>query len=283
MLKPSFDIVAENQDVAELRRSQLLLEISPSSFSYLFYDRSSHTLRALKHFPIEFMSERSLSESISQILQSESLLQEDIREAVVVYNFPESNLVPAKFFDISISKPVTELIFGSVQRGLVLSERVPSWDIYNCYRIPRDIHSLIQKEFTAGKYWHFYSLLLAGVESQSLPECEYLKLVFYPDRFILALFHQQQLHLVNSYTYQTPDDAVYFVLAALKQLNMSPSNAVLVVAGLIDEQSPLYAELLKYFINVNLEALPDEIDTKGLFDYFPGHYFSPILRSLLCV
>jgi hypothetical protein len=57
---------------------------------------------------------------------------------------------------------------------------------------------------------------------------------------------------------------------------------MLCISGLIDSQSALYSELLKYFPEVREDGIPEGIETNGLLEEFPAHYFSPLLKMSLC-
>ena len=57
----------------------------------------------------------------------------------------------------------------------------------------------------------------------------------------------------------------------------------LVVCGLIEKQSALFTELLKYFSDIECDRIPDSIHTKGMLEEYPEHYFSPILKMAACV
>lgn len=283
MLKPSFDIIPDNWNTQEHRATSMLIEISNSSFTYIFFDRQTKTLQALKHFSLDVHSEKPVVFSIEQIIKADPFLQENVRDAIVVYNYPESNIIPSALFDINLNKPISTLIYGNAERALMLNERVPDWDMYNAYRIPKDIHSLMQQQFAAGKYWHFYSLLIAGVDKDSITSEACVRLVFYSDRFILAAFHHKELFLINTYSYQTPEDVAYYTLSVIKQLDVQPDKVEVILSGLIDEQSALYSELYKYLLDLRFDTLPTEVSTGQLLDYYPPHYFSPLLRTLLCV
>jgi hypothetical protein len=165
----------------------------------------------------------------------------------------------------------------------LLSEKVIGFKMYNIYRVPREIHALLQRKFASGNYWHYYTLLLNDGQMQASPNEQIIKMVMRADQFLVAVFNGEKIQLVQSYAYQTPDDVSYYLLAICTRFNISQEKVTLIVSGLLDEQSRLYQELLKYFLHVQWDRLPDSIKLDEVFADFPNHYFSPLLKMALCV
>jgi hypothetical protein len=103
------------------------------------------------------------------------------------------------------------------------------------------------------------------------------------DQFLVAVFKDKAIQILQSYNYQTPDDVSYYLLSICNRFQISQEKVVLIVSGLLDEQSRLYQELLKYFLHVQWDRLPDGVRLDSVFSQFPSHYFSPLLKMALCV
>jgi hypothetical protein len=153
----------------------------------------------------------------------------------------------------------------------------------NIYSIPKDIHSLFKEKFQGSQYWHFYTLMMVSSKNEELTKGNISRMIFYNDKFVLGFFKDGMLQLLQTFTYQTPEDAAYYLLLICKQLGISQHDMVLNISGLIDSQSALYTELLKFFPEVNYEGIPEVYNTNGLLDEYPSHYFSPLLKMSLCV
>jgi hypothetical protein len=283
MFKAAFDIVPETKDTEELRNSQLLIEVGEKVFSYVVYHKEQHRFLALRQYNLDFTPGKTLLESLLEIISSDELLQLRFKEAFVIYNYTDSNFLPARFFHIELNQPTTELVYGNARKGLMLSEKVNGWDMYNIYRVPREIHALLQRKFAAGNYWHYYTLLLSDGQVKSTPETQVIKLVMGADHFLVAVFKDKAIQLLQSYSYQTPDDVSYYLLSICNRFRISQEKVVLIVSGLLDEQSRLFQELLKYYLHVQWDTLPDNIKLDAAFTPFPSHYFSPLLKMALCV
>ncbi len=283
MIKPAFDIIPAAWAQDELLDSILLIEVSEKLIGYVVYNKEQKQLLGLRQYHLDISAEKSTAQALSEIIANDALLQQHWKEAIVVYNFPDSSLLPDQYFDIGMNKSITELLFGNAFKGLILSEKIPAWDVYNIYRVSRDIHGTLQQKFTAGRYWHYYSILLSAFDKESKMPAFLLQCIFYPEKFVVAFFKGNNLQLLQTYQYETPEDVSYFLLKICHQFNVTQEELKLIVSGLIEQQSTLFTELLKYFQDIECEQVPEAIQTKGLLQNFPQHYFSPILKMAICV
>jgi|EndMetStandDraft_4_1072995.scaffolds.fasta_scaffold117782_2 hypothetical protein len=283
MLKANFDIVPEMRDSDELRNSQLLIEVGDKMFSYVIYHKEQRRFLGLRQYNLDYTPGKTMLENLLEIITNDDLLQIPFKEAFIIYNYTDSNFLPEKVFHIELNQPVTEIIYGNAKKGLLLSEKVIGFKMYNIYRVPREIHALLQRKFASGNYWHYYTLLLNDGQMQTSSNEQVIKMVMRADQFLVAVFNGDKIQLVQSYTYQTPDDVSYYLLAICNRFKISQEKVTLIVSGLLDEQSRLYQELLKYFLQVQWDRLPDTVKLDEPFAAFPDHYFSPLLKMALCV
>jgi hypothetical protein len=283
MLKANFDIVPEMRDSDELRNSQLLIEVGDKMFSYVIYHKEQRRFLGLRQYNLDYTPGKTMLENLLEIITNDELLQIPFKEAFIVYNYTDSNFLPEKVFHIELNQPVTEIIYGNAKKGLLLSEKVIGFKMYNIYRVPREIHALLQRKFASGNYWHYYTLLLNDGQMQTSSNEQVIKMVMRADQFLVAVFNGDKIQLVQSYTYQTPDDVSDYLLAICNRFKISQEKVTLIVSGLLDEQSRLYQELLKYFLQVQWDRLPETVKLDEGFGEFPDHYFSPLLKMALCV
>jgi len=283
MLKANFDIVPEMRDPEELRNSQLLIEVGEKMFSFVIYNKEQRRFVGLRQYNLDYTPGKTMLENLLEIVTNDEWLQSQYKEAFIIYNYTDSNFLPEKVFHIELNQPVTEILYGNARKGLLLSEKVIGYKMYNIYRVPREIHALLQRKFSSGNYWHYYTLMLYDQQVQPSAGEQVIKMVMRADQFLVAVYNGEQIQLIQSYTYQTPDDVSYYLLGICNKFNISQDKVTLIVSGLLDEQSRLYQELLKYFLQVQWDRMPDTIKMDQVFSAFPTHYFSPLLKMALCV
>jgi hypothetical protein len=280
MIQPAFDI--GNSEALSAQEGHLLVEISGQSFNYILFSKDPYRLVLLRQYRVYTTNEKMVRDILEEIISGDPVLQQYAEKAVVVYNFPEANILPQEYFNSQLNVPLTKLFFGESVNGFVFNEQVRDRELQNVYSVPKEIHSLFKEKFIGSSYWHFYTLLLNSSEKELSGPTNNFRIVFYHDKFIAAFFIGNQLQLIQTFNYHTPEDVAYYLLLICKQFNLKQQEVALSISGLIDSQSALYTELLKYFEQVYEEGIPEEMDTNGLLQELPSHYFSPLLKMSVC-
>jgi hypothetical protein len=283
MLKPAFHIEVSDIQETDLLQSRLLVEVNTHSFSYVLLNQRNMSPLVVKYFQLDPSKDRPLTEVLQEILEEDEFLRRPVKETLLVYNFPESSLVPEPLFSTDINKEITDIIHGNLHKGLILTEKIPWWDFFNVYRISPDLHHLLQNQFTAGKYWHYYSLLLKSYKMfDSVENQDSLKVIFYSDKMVALVVKKGVIHLMQTFYYQDTKDVAYHLLNCCHQLGVNQEDVRLLVGGLIDRQSALSVELHKYFLQITFEQIDESIKITDELKELPLHYFSSILKMAVC-
>ena len=283
MLKPAFQIEVSNISAEELLHSRLLVEVNPNSFTYVLLNQRNMSPLVVKYFQLEHSKDHPLSEVLREIMEEEVVLRRPVKETLLVYNFPDSSLVPEPVFTPDTNREIIDALHGNLQKGLILTEKIPWWELFNVYRIPPDLHQLLQQTFSAGKYWHYYSLMLKSYKMFDWADREdCIKAIFYADKMVMLAIREGRVQLVQTFSYQDTKDVAYYLLNCCRQLGLSQERVRLLVGGLIDRQSSLSTELHNYFLHVHFEDIDDSIKITDELKELPLHYFSSILKMAVC-
>jgi hypothetical protein len=278
MAKILFDIAA--QEATGLQDGHLLIEISPHIFSYAAIDKDKNLLH-LRFYELDTHGNRDLAAEIGDIINNDDLLNAPAAGKTLVYNFPESQLIPEACFHSDNSKDMAGLLHGDFNQGIILNEKITGTQQYNLYQVPAALHNLLQRSFTGSDYWHYYSLWISLKQQAAQPD-SFISVLFYPNRILVHAVKNQQLYLLQSYVFEAAEDAGYYLLNICLQLELSPETTPILLSGMIDGSSALYTEIHKYFGQPSLEAFPGASSIAALEEY-PAHFFSPLLNLALCV
>jgi Protein of unknown function (DUF3822) len=283
MHKPAFQIEVSDILDEELLQSRLLVEVNPHALTYVLLNQRNMSPLTVKHFQLESSRDSPLADTLREVLGADPLLRRPVKETLVIYNFPESSLVPEPVFSMDNNREIIETLHGNLQKGLILTEKIPWWELFNVYRISPDLHQLLQQTFTAGKYWHYYSLLLKSFKMFDSAEPEdCIKVIFYSDKMVTLVVREGKVHLVQTFFYQDTKDVIFHLLNVCQQLGLKQEDVKLLVGGLIDRQSALSTELFKYFLRIRFEEIDESIRITDELKELPLHYFSSILKMAVC-
>jgi hypothetical protein len=219
MYKINFDIGRIDDDVA-LSQCRIVMELGADVFNYLVADADNRILK-VKYYRLESDDNTAYLEQLEELLKQDALLQQPARDVVVIYQFPESHLVPVPHFNMDQNKALLDLLHGDLNKGVMLSEKVKGWDTYNVYRIGSDLHQLLQRKFTNIRYCHQYSLLLQSLQPVVEEANNSISVSFYSHCFVAAVVQQKELQLIQRFPYHTAEDAAYWLLNIFQQFNFT--------------------------------------------------------------
>jgi len=99
------------------------------------------------------------------------------------------------------------------------------------------------------------------------------------DKLDIIYFKDRTLNYFNSFRFNSPDDAIYFIGLVLQELNLSARDTTLMVSGSINTDEPLYGHLAGFFPKINL----NRIQLMELPVQLPPHQMLPLAALSLCV
>jgi hypothetical protein len=283
MLKPAFQIEVSSVSEEEMLQSRLLVEVNGNSFTYVLLNQRNMSPLVVKYFQLEHPKGSVLTDALGEIVSGDELLQRPVKDTILVYNFPESCLAPEAVYTMDANREIIDTLYGNLQKGLILTEKIPWWELFNIYRVSPDLHRVMQHHFTAGKYWHYYSLLLKSYKMfDSAEQEDCVKVIFYSDKMVVLALRQGKIQLVQTFLYQDTKDVAYHLLNCCHQLGLDQESVRLLVGGLIDRQSSLSTELHKYFLRIQFEGIDESIKVTDELKELPLHYFSSLLKMAVC-
>lgn len=229
---------------------------------------------ALEHYNLKSLSISGLKE----MFQSNIYLKQAYANVFVFYNFPGANLIPERFYDEANSGVLLELMNGDLSENITLKDKVESMSIDIVYDVNLELHHELVKLFPNAKFSHFISLFIS--RQVYLPGA-YIDIAIYPDSFIVGFWKLGKLQLAQYYSFEYPEDIIYQVLNILHQWQCDTQDVQISLGGIIETQSPVYNELLRYFNKVNLHQRPIHFRYDFEFDRYPQHYFSTVFSLAL--
>ncbi len=284
-IRPDFDIHNEDPSAEDPSQCRLLIEVGYYSLIFVLLNVRGMRPAAIRVFQWPQLNTNEPETILRGILETDPILSRfQAGEVFLVYNFPESNLIPEKFYSADMTRPVTDLIYGDLSSDLVLDEKIPWFEFHNVYRVPAKIHFLMQEKFQSARYWHFYSLQLKCYKMfTAKEEPAFMKVFFYPDKMIVMVCKSGQLQLIQHFDYHDAKDVLYNLLNCCHQLNMSREGVVLDLSGMVEKKSALYEDLELYFLNIRFDSMEDSIKITDELMQYPNHFFSSLLKMTICV
>lgn len=199
----------------------------------------------------------------------------------VFYQQGEVTLIPANWFQTWYKEKILEVMFGSNTDSIILSDLVPEASAYNLYQVPRWMHGQVLRHFNMGECWHQRTSEIRELFLQKELNC--IKVVFYPNRFVITMVKEGELQLSQTFDYTSPEDVTYQMLQLVHRTGLSTQDTPVRLQGMIEEHSGVYREVSKYFMELSCERPLDSWQLAPGFDAWPSHYFTSVLTAAACV
>jgi hypothetical protein len=107
-----------------------------------------------------------------------------------------------------------------------------------------------------------------------------LHIIFYHSHFIITAVRDKELQLIQRLVYNSVYEVVYHILNVCERLAMPINETYIVISGLIDLKSALYAELYKYVYHLHIDEAGETAFDKAILSDYPAHYFIPFINPV---
>ena len=217
----------------------------------------------------------SLDESVDSILKMVSSTQHDRANFIVSPAFPQALLVPNKFFHLKSS--LLHNIYN-LSHFSPLNDPIAEWQLINVYALPLSVYKKIIEQEPKVSFMHAYTPLLkiySGFTSDYQLSAHSIG-----KQFRVMVKKDHHIHLVQTYSYSSPMDVVYFLLKICSEFQLPQDETQIIISGLIEENSALYKELHNYFLHLHFTIS----ETLSLPEHeYPNHFFTSLHNLAACV
>lgn len=273
-MRTLFEILSSKPDTENCK---LICEVSNEGFSFFIRNEDSNFFLGFGVYHYDKNKPAvGLPIDLKVLFHQKEIFSQSFKDVCVIYSFPESALVPSVLYQKEKESSLMKMMFGDVNAEDGRHTDIINPGLLNCYRIPVPVSEVINEHFPQAKIKHQYSIIL----EQSKCEDNQICLIFYTQKMVVYVRKEGKIQFINSFDFQEPEDASYHILNVSKQLNIE--NPRLLVHGLIEEKSPLFTDLYKYFEEIKFAELPDNNFYTEDITQFPAHYFSHIFAVNSC-
>jgi hypothetical protein len=245
------------------------LEVGADHANYAFLHPATHTISQLKYYIAdEFEMETTLRFILEEVRES------NFNRVLVCSAYPYAMLTPIKY-----KKEESLLSIFYDQPGQhYLADPIAEWQMINAYAIPTNIFELLTVSFPSAEFVHTYTPSIKN--NNGFTAEDQISLHFTTQNFRVLVKKRSHVLLAQIYSYKTPLDVVYYLLKICSELQLSQSETLIILSGLIEENSALYKELYNYFLHIQF-AHRAEVTLPQ--NEYPQHFFTSLYNLAACV
>ncbi len=275
-VNPSFNIQAT---VIDFETAQLFAEAGPTGVLLAVLGADNCFNAVVTYSFATGLADDELAVNLNTICKTEYLLQKQYSKTHIFWSFAESILVPAELMNADRNANMINLIFGDARQGIIRSDFLLNNNLHNVYRLPDAVADIFANHLPVASQMHLFSAFV----NKGIPEGNNLFSVFYSNSLTIMLCKEGKLQVIQNFIYSNADDCVFHLLNVCKGFDVPQDSVTLHINGMIDEKSGLYAAIYKYFLNIELDALPEGYSYTEEIKNYPPHFFSHLFELASCV
>ncbi len=252
--------------------------VSLDTVSFIILNRENNCIALQSYHLAAETNFENTAAQLKQIVSSQDLFKEDFEKVIIIYAWPTAIIAPGKFVTEDSKKQMLNLVFGDQHDALIKTDVDAVTDRHTIYTVPKQIESVITYLFSSHTSKHLYSLLPAITDLNG----NELYCIFCNNNFTAMLLKGGKLQAIQTYQYKSPEDVAYYLLHLCESFEVEVNDTTVHLNGMISEQSNLYNEISKYFLNLQFESLPAGINYPETMNEYPSHYFSHLFAVAQC-
>jgi hypothetical protein len=214
---------------------------------------------------------------LNQLMTLHPELRQSFKKVLVNYDQAQIILLPASKFKNENALLLLHAMYSVGNRSTVLTEPVKENEAYAVYAVPEAIHNWVLTNYPTAVYGHSYRSGIKTIPNENVTGC--IRADFGTEQFSVIVSKGDQLFLVQTFPYSTPDDVMYYLLKTCQQFSLSALEVKLVLSGLIEKQSALFHELYQYFINIEFKNADWTVNEDN---EYPLHFFASLNEFIQC-
>lgn len=279
VLHPSVFIESAEAKHVDTATAYLLVQTGDGFIGFASFQPTEKKVNSWVLFELEQdITTSQLEDKLSNIAASYTWVHTNYQKVVLLQYASLNVLVPAILNSEAGKDQLLQLVHGPQTNHVLVKDIVLQQSVVNHYMVDAGIASLLNHRFPKGEWWHVQSLLLTKTAAG---EARVTATIIFAEVHITIERNGNWL-LLQSYSYHTPEDVLYYILNAMQQLDLTQEETTVYLQGMIDQHSALYDVLYLYILNLRLK---DELKFSfpPATDEHPVHLSASLDQVLVCV
>lgn len=244
--------------------------LDPAGRKYLVLE--SHAFQGVYTYP-------QLCISLGKVIKQHTILGKHFKRTAVALSSGKSTLIPESLFESSGKDDILRFNHSLEGDEQAAVDKLKGLGARNLFALPRCFESAVAELLPGASISHHSTALIENILTKYKNQPVSRMIVHVqPSRFEVLVPEGNSLRFYNSFSYQTTEDFIYYVMFVCEQLKLNPETVETVIAGEIEKSSALYGILYKYIRNVKFIERPEGFEYSYKFGTVPSHFY----YSLFC-
>jgi hypothetical protein len=253
-----------------IKENKLSIQFNLDGFSFSIYNTPSKKEVYFREYVFENSqtSPENLLLKIETIFKTDAYLQNDFIAVTVIHQNNLSTVVPNRFFDKKKLAFYLNFNIKTLATDFITFDDLGTLNAKNVYVPYVNINNYLFQNFGEFEYKHHSTVLIEKLLKNNTTKEKTMFVNVSKTSLDIVVLENEKLLLSNTFSYNSKEDFIYYVLFVAEQLNLDVQEFPLFLMGKINLKSKTYKTTYKYIKNVSfLES------TSAIFNEFniPSH------------
>ena len=236
----------------DTKDTKLSIKFNLDGFSFCITDNTSEEILYFYEylFKEKKITPESLLKKIEELFKTDSYLQKDFSSVSVVHQNNLSCLVPNTYFSEDKLSEYLNFNIKTLTSDFITFDDIQSIKAKNVYIPYVNINNFLFQNFGEFEYKHHLTIFIEKLISINNSDEKVVYVNVSSDSFDVVVIQNKQLYFSNSFSFETKEDFIYYILFTFEQLKLDVEEIQLYFTGDIELESELYTITYQYIRNV---------------------------------
>lgn len=242
----------KNSAFAQYKSLSIQFSLDGFSFCVLNSETKEPLLFTEYTFSSPIASPELLLEEIIRIFDTDKDLQQDFTAVFAIHQNNLATLVPNKLFERNNLAPYLKYDVKTLKTDFITYDLHTVIAAYTVYIPYVNINNYLFQNFGEFEYKHHSTVLIDKLLTYSENNSEQQFFVHVSSSHLdIVVCKEGKLLFYNSFSYNTKEDFIYYILFTAEQLQMDPNSFQLTFIGDIEKESDIYSITYTYVRNIH--------------------------------
>jgi hypothetical protein len=272
-------------DIKNINDYHLSLQVYVKGFSFCILDRERNKFIAISNYYFDKINSYNiLLEEINNIYNTNEILQLQFKHIKLLFTTNKYTNIPSAFYDEKEIESIYSFNQNLDKNESLLTNYTYGNSAYTIFGIPNSIKTFFTEKHNNINIYHNTTPLIEEILLKEKLNSNHNKvfLNIMPNTFDIVIIEKNNLKLLNTFTYNSDTDFIYYILNIFNQLGLSPIDIPISITGFIRKNDSKIEKLKKYIKHINFFNKPTHFDYSYEFNSIPNHYFSNLINLYQC-
>lgn len=218
----------------------------------------------------------------TQLFQTDEFLARTYPEAVILHKSRRFTMVPKRLYLPENQRAYLEQITPLTDSDLIRTDTLQQLDFVLLYTQHRDLNELWSDQLTHFRQAHFLQPVIQHLKVQPNRNGQDASFLLYlePTNLYLVLVQEEKLKFANIFTYETPEELLYYVMLVADQFQLAPQSTILWLSGQIESGDANYQLLNQYLNHLRFTSWPDWLRNEQVIHNLAPHVLFPLFCAV---